>query len=220
MSELRAEPVKNADDARRVIVALCKRLYEQGWVSGTGGGISIRVDDKVYMAPSGLQKEMIQPEWIFELDLDGEVISGPPAELGFTVSQCRPLFLEAMRQRKAGAVIHSHSRNAVVAAAIAERAQHSHIRITRLEMLKGLRGVGFDDVHEVPVIDNTAHECDLADSLREAIEKNPKVHAVVVKRHGLYVWGDDWLAAKRHAECYDELFAQVIEFARLQIPLA
>ena len=219
MSELTAEPVKTADDARRVIVALCKRLYEQGWVSGTGGGISIRLGDKVYMAPSGLQKEMIQPEWIFELDLDGEVLSAPPADRGFTVSQCRPLFLEAMRQRGAGAVIHSHSRNAVVAAALAERAASAHISLTRLEMLKGLQGVGFADVHEVPVIDNTAHECDLADSLRGAIERNPGVHAVVVKRHGMYVWGDDWLAAKRHAECYDELFAQWIEFSRLGIPL-
>ncbi len=219
MSELRAEAVKTADDARRVIVSLCKRFYEQGWVSGTGGGISIRVGNHVYMAPSGLQKEMIQPEWIYELDLDGMVISGPPADHGFTVSQCRPLFLEAMKQRAAFAVIHSHSRHAVVAAALAEHMGAAHIALTRLEMLKGLQGVGFADLHQVPVIDNTAHECDLADSLRAAIEKNPGVHAVVVKRHGMYVWGDDWLAAKRHAECYDELFAQWIEFARLKIPL-
>ena len=219
MRELTSDPVKTADDARRVIAALCQRLYDKGLVSGTGGGISIRLGDKVYMAPSGVQKEMIQPEWIFELDLDGEILSGPPAERGFTVSQCRPLFLEAMKQRGAGAVIHTHSRNAVVAAALSARDQRAHISITRLEFLKGLQGVGYADVHEVPVIENTAHECDLRDSLAEAMRQNPKAHAVVVQRHGMYVWGDDWLAAKRHAECYDELFAQWIEFKRLDIAL-
>ena len=220
-SGLGAEPVRTGDDARRVIVALCQSFYAKGWVSGTGGGISIRVGDKVFMAPSGLQKEMIRPEWIYELDLDGEVVSGPPAERGFTVSQCRPLFLSAMKERGAGAVIHTHGRNAVVAAALSTKtaAEGSTISLTRLEMLKGLTGVGFHDRHEVPVIQNTAHECDLADSLRAAMVQHPNAHSDVVQRHGMYVWGDDWLAAKRHAECYDELFALTIEFSRLGIAL-
>ena len=67
------------------------------------------------------------------------------------------------------------------------------------------------------MIDNTAHECDLADSLSAAINANPGVYAVLVKRHGMYVWGDDWLAAKRHAECYDELLGTVVEMHRLGV---
>jgi methylthioribulose-1-phosphate dehydratase len=188
-------------------------------VSGTGGGISVRLrspnGDRVFMAPSGVQKEMIEPEWIYELDLDGEVKSGPDPRLGFSVSQCRPLFLAAMKLRNAGAVIHSHSRAAVVATLIAEKLGQSHVSLTYLEMLKGLKGVGYVDLHRVPVIANTAHECDLADSLSEGIEQNPGVHAILVKRHGIYVWGDDWLAAKRHAECYDELLSTAAEMHRL-----
>jgi methylthioribulose-1-phosphate dehydratase len=198
-----------------VIVALCRRFYDLGWVSGTGGGISVRLGDRVFMAPSGVQKEMIQPEWIFELNLAGDVVSGPPSATGFTVSQCRPLFLAAMKLRGAGAVIHSHSRTAVVATLLAERLKQEHVTLTHLEMLKGLAGVGYSDVHRVPVIANTAHECDLADSLITAIETNPAAHAVLVKRHGIYVWGNDWLAAKRHAESYEELLAQAAEMTRL-----
>jgi methylthioribulose-1-phosphate dehydratase len=217
---LRPEPVNTADDARAVIVALCRRFYEQGWVSGTGGGVSIRLGERVFMAPSGVQKEMIQPEWIYELDLAGDVVQGPAAALGFNVSQCRPLFLAAMRLRGAGAVVHSHSRAAVLATLLAEKLGARHLTLTHLEMLKGLKGVGYVDVHRVPVIDNTAHECDLADSLEAAIVDNPGVHAVLVKRHGVYVWGDDWLAAKRHAECYDELFGQAVEMHRLGLDAA
>jgi methylthioribulose-1-phosphate dehydratase len=212
---LRPAPVQTADDARAVIVALCRRFYDLGWVSGTGGGVSIRVGNRVFMAPSGVQKEMIEPAWIYELDLDGDVVAGPDPALGFSVSQCRPLFLAAMRLRDAGAVVHSHSRAAVLATLLAEKSAARHVTLTHLEMLKGLKGVGYVDVHRVPVIDNTAHECDLADSLQQAIVDNPGVHAVLVKRHGVYVWGDDWLAAKRHAECYDELFGQAVEMHRL-----
>jgi methylthioribulose-1-phosphate dehydratase len=214
---LRPTAITSADDARAVIVSLCRHFYELGWVSGTGGGISVRLGDRVFMAPSGVQKEMIQPEWIFELDLAGDVVSGPDASTGFAVSQCRPLFLAAMKQRNAGAVIHSHSRAAVVATLLAERAQQNHVTLTHLEMLKGLAGVGYRDVHRIPVIANTAHECDLADSLSAAIDEQPGTHAVLVKRHGIYVWGQDWLAAKRHAECYDELLSQAAEMARLGI---
>jgi methylthioribulose-1-phosphate dehydratase len=207
--------VRTPDEARAVIVALCRRFYELGWVSGTGGGVSIRLGERVFMAPSGVQKEMIEPAWIYELDLAGDVVTGPDSSLGFTVSQCRPLFLAAMRLRGAGAVVHSHSRAAVLATLLAETKGARHMTVTHLEMLKGLKGVGYVDVHRVPVIDNTAHECDLADSLEQAIADNPGVHAVLVKRHGVYVWGDDWLAAKRHAECYDELFGQAVDMHRL-----
>jgi len=213
--ELRPTPIETAADARRVIVALCQRFYAQGWVSGTGGGISVRLGERVFMAPSGVQKEMIEPEWIYELDMRGEVVAGPDPRLGFAVSQCRPLFLAAMTLRGAGAVIHSHSRAAVVATLLAEKQGATHVTLTHLEMLKGLKGVGYADVHRVPVINNTAHECDLADSLSEGIAKNPGVHAILVKRHGMYVWGDDWLAAKRHAECYDELLGAAAEMHRL-----
>ena len=197
-------PVRTADEAKAVICALAERFYALGWVSGTGGGISVRVGERVFMAPSGVQKELLRPDMIFELTLRGDVIAGPAAARGLCVSQCEPLFLAAMELRDAGAVVHSHGRAAVLAT-VANPGDRVVLR--ELEMLKGLRGVGYHDVHEVPIIDNTAQECDLAASLREAIARFPKSHAVLVRRHGIYVWGADWVEAKRHAECYDYLLS-------------
>lgn len=206
-------PALDAETARSLICSLGRAFYTLGWVSGTGGGISIRAGDRIYMAPSGVQKEALSPEMIYELDRSGRVLTGPAPETGLAVSQCQPLFLTAYDQRDAGAVIHSHSRNALLATLVPPGAKT--FRVTHLEMMKGIAGVAYHDVHEVPIIENTAHERDLAAALAAAIDAHPAAHAVLVRRHGVYVWGRDWLEAKRHAECYDYLFGAAVEMHRL-----
>ncbi|KAG2338564.1 hypothetical protein BDR05DRAFT_969135 [Suillus weaverae] len=59
--------------------------------------------------------------------------------------------------------------------------------------------------HQVPIIDSTPNEEDLKDSLKVAIEKYPKAAGILVLRHGIYVWGDDWQKAKTQTECLDYL---------------
>ena len=196
-------------DARNLICELCRQFYDQGWVSGTGGGISMREGDRVYMAPSGVQKERLRPEDLYELDTDGRVLKAPSGDT--KLSACAPLFFNAFRLRDAGAVLHSHSMHALLATLVSG----DEFRVTHLEMIKGIRGHGYHDELVVPVIRNTAHECDLADTMAAAIEAYPRTHAVLVERHGVYVWGRDWVEAKTHAECYDYLFEAAVRMRQL-----
>jgi methylthioribulose-1-phosphate dehydratase len=198
-------------EIREVICELCRHFYQLGWASGTGGGISVRDESHIYMAPSAVQKERLKPSDIFVLDPDGRVVQAPGN--GLELSQCAPLFMHAYKQRKAGAVLHSHSLNAVIATELFGK----QFTISNLEMQKGLEGFGAFDTVNVPIIDNTAYECDLADSLGEAIRNNPNTFAVLVRNHGVYVWGKDWVQAKTHAECYDYLFAAAARRKQLGI---
>lgn len=54
-------------------------------------------------------------------------------------------------------------------------------------------GHGYLSELVVPIIDNTPQEEDLADSLGEAIRQYPKATAVLVRRHGIYIWGSTWM---------------------------
>ena len=202
-----------SEDPRALICELCRQLYRMGWVSGTGGGISLRDGERVYMAPSGVQKERLSPGDIYVLDRDGEVVESPGQVEGkpARVSACAPLFFNAFRLRDAGAVLHSHSMNAMLATLVYER----ELRVTHLEMMKGIRGTGYHDEMVVPIIRNTAHECDLADTMAEAMERYPRANAVLVERHGVYVWGRDWIEAKTQAECYDYLFEAAVRMKQL-----
>eukprot|EP00389_Voromonas_pontica_P005782 GDKH01008659.1.p1 GENE.GDKH01008659.1~~GDKH01008659.1.p1 ORF type:complete len:214 (-),score=52.26 GDKH01008659.1:30-671(-) len=195
---------QDADTARSLVCELCRNFYSLGWASGTGGGVSVKdsTGSRIFMAPSGVQKERMAPEDIFELDSEGAVVVQPAG--GFKLSQCAPLFMAAYKERGAGAVIHSHSVNAVLATMLDEGAPE--FRVTCLEMIKGLEGHGFYDTLTIPIIENTAFECDLADDLTAAIKAYPKCPAVLVRRHGVYIWGRDWVHAKTQAECLDYLF--------------
>ena len=203
------------EDPRKLFVELCRHFYSLGWVSGTGGGMSLREGDRVFMAPSGVQKERLREEDLFVLNLDAEVLEAP-ANQALKVSACAPLFFNAFRLRDARAVIHSHSIHALLATFLAD----TELRLTQLEMLKGVRGHGYNDELVVPIIDNTAHESDLSDGMASAIQAYPDTQAVLVRRHGVYVWGRDWVEAKTQAECYDYLFEAAVRLKELGIDAA
>jgi methylthioribulose-1-phosphate dehydratase len=200
---------------QRVIADLCRQFYHQGWATGTGGGISVRENGRVYMAPSGVQKERIAEDDIFVLDEQGEVLESPKTP-GLKVSECSSLFYNAFRLRNAGAVLHSHSINALLTTLIYKDV----FECTEIEMIKGLAGHGYYDRVQVPIIDNTARECDLADRMAQAMEEYPKSHAVLVRRHGVYIWGRDWVHAKTQAECYHYLFEAAVRMRQLGLDAA
>uniref|UniRef100_W5K8K3 Methylthioribulose-1-phosphate dehydratase n=1 Tax=Astyanax mexicanus TaxID=7994 RepID=W5K8K3_ASTMX len=173
---------ESSEHPRLLIPELCRLFYQLGWVTGTGGGISLKHGDHIYIAPSGVQKERIQPEDMFVCDIDEKDISAPPASKKLKKSQCTPLFMNAYTMRGAQAVIHSHSKAA--------------FRITHQEMIKGIRrgnsGTNFryDESLVVPIVENTPEEKDLKEHMARAMEEYPDSCAVLVRRHGVYVWGE------------------------------
>jgi methylthioribulose-1-phosphate dehydratase len=209
---------------QRIIVELCRQMYQLGWATGTGGGISIRENGRVYMAPSGVQKERLAEDEIYVLDEAGQVQSGPTRP-GLKPSECAPLFYNAFRLRDAGAVLHSHGMFALLASLGSAPALRGGATVnagdtfecTELEMIKGISGHGYYDRLVVPIVENTAHECDLADRMAAAIEAYPQSSAVLVRRHGVYIWGRDAWHAKAQAECYHYLFEASVRMAGLGV---
>ena len=203
------------DHPANLICTLCKGFYNLGWVTGTGGGTSIVRDDHIFIAPSGVQKELMLPSNIFVMDRSTRSYLRKPLDL--KPSACTPLFLAAF-DRGAGCCIHTHSQWAVLVTLLVERTaslngdkiEDNCFEIEKIEQIKGIprgRGkegmLGFHDTLRVPIIENTAHEEDLTSSLEVAMERYPDSYAVLVRRHGVYVWGDDVRKAKTQAERYD-----------------
>lgn len=209
LASLSRDDPTHPEHPRQLIPELCRQMYDLGWVTGTGGGISIKHGDKIFLAPSGVQKERMLSEDMFEVELDGTEYRAPPPEKGYAASQCTPLFFNAYNMRGAGACIHTHSQHAVMATLLTPG---NEFRITHQEMIKGIRvgstkqNLRFFDELVVPIIDNTAEERDLTERMAQAMRDYPDTNAVLVRRHGVYVWGESWAKAKTMSECYDYLF--------------
>ncbi|CAG8610448.1 11258_t:CDS:2, partial [Paraglomus brasilianum] len=200
-----------------LIPELCKLFYSLGWVTGTGGGISIRNGDNVYIAPSGVQKERISPKDLFVLTLSTQCnLRSPPS---LKPSACTPLFFNAYTLRQAGACIHTHSQNAVMVTLL----YRDQFKITHQEMIKGIKkgsteeNMMFDEMLVVPIVENTLFEEELTARMAKAIEDYPETNAVLVRRHGVYVWGKTWEKAKTMTECYDYLFEIAVKMKSIGI---
>jgi len=124
-------------------------------------------------------------------------------------SQCTPLFLAAFTKRGAGCCIHTHSQWAVLVTLLLEASSPSKsvFEINNIEQIKGFgRGhnlegnLGYHDTLRIPVIENTPFEEDLTEYLEAAMDKYPESYAVLVRRHGVYVWGDNVHKAKTQCE--------------------
>ena len=200
-------------DTKELLCALLRQYYERNWVAGTGGGICGPTEDGyLFLAPTGVHKELVQPKDFFVVDpATGDVVR-PPEDPALRPSECGPIFCASARIRHAGSSMHSHALTAVLAADIAKARNADHLEIRDLEMLKGIRGGTNQDVHRVPVIPNTARERDLVSAVEAMLrdERFAGAYAVLVADHGAYIWGDDVWETKRHAEVYHFLFEAVL----------
>ncbi|CAL5342644.1 unnamed protein product [Camellia sinensis] len=232
-------------ETRALVSELCRHFYTLGWVSGTRSSITIKVHDDsipksrqlIVMSPSGVQKERTVPEDMYVLSSDGFILSSPRLKPyphnPLKCTDCAPLFLKAYEMRNAGAVIHSHGMESCLVTMIHPFSKE--FKITHMEMIKGIQGHGYHDELVVPIIENTAHEGELIESLTEAnVDQNnivygidiefsplgsirayPKTTAVLVRNHGVFIWGDSWISAKTQAECYHYLFDAAIKLHQL-----
>eukprot|EP01066_Platyproteum_vivax_P007644 Platyproteum_vivax@DN3040_c0_g1_i1.p1 len=207
----RLQSIQN--EPKQLICDLCRLMYNLKWAVGTSGGVSIKENDLLYIAPSGAQKEKLYPRDIFVLDAAaGTVLQSPT---GLSLSQCTPLFLLFYQICEAGCVFHFHSMSSMLATMIDESSDV--LEFTHLEMIKGIAGLGYTDTLRIPILENTPTEGELTPYMRQCLVENPDIHVVLVRRHGVYVWGDDWIKAKTQAECVEYLLEAYVEMAKLGI---
>ena len=83
------------------------------------------------------------------------------------------------------------------------------IEFTGYEMLKGLEGITTHQAtHWLPIFENTQDIDALAREVKDMLQSTPEkmTHGFLIRNHGLYTWGRDVFAARRHIEIYEFLF--------------
>jgi methylthioribulose-1-phosphate dehydratase len=184
------------EEAGAVLAAESARFASFGWMRGTSGNLSVVLSrDPLLLAvtASGHDKGELTPADVVLVDARGAAVNGgkPSAEA--------ELHARVAALTGAGAVVHVHS----LASVAMGRHEPGGIVFKDIEMLKGVGQLAHDVEVTLPVIANSQDMKVLGDRLEAARE--PRMPAVVVAGHGLYVWGDDPRQARHHTEVVEWL---------------
>ena len=106
---------------RRDVVETYLFMQNNGLIVGTAGNVSIRVDDKVAISPSGVPYETMTAEDVVVFSMDGERVDGilePSSEL--------PLHLSVYRETAAKAITHNHAPASTALGLVVDEIPPSH----------------------------------------------------------------------------------------------
>jgi methylthioribulose-1-phosphate dehydratase len=188
-----------------MLAAEAARYAALGWMRGTSGNLSVRLSaDPLILAvtASGLDKGELSPADVVLVDRDGVALPDQPGPARRPSAEAG-LHARIAAVTGAGAVVHVHAMSAVLAA---ER-WPGGVPLRDHELLKGLGRAAHGDLVTVPVIANSQDMGVLGDAFQKVWQ--PDVPALIVARHGVYVWGDDLRAARQHIESLDWLLSFV-----------
>ncbi|HEX6044754.1 MAG TPA: methylthioribulose 1-phosphate dehydratase [Pyrinomonadaceae bacterium] len=213
------------------LALIAKRFYARGWLLGTSGNLSAvvrREPLELAITASGVDKGQLIPKQVLMIDENAHVIKEQPAgeSPGFlrsgdkSTAVYKPsdeslIHIRIVKERGAGAVLHTHSVWNTILSEV--HALERGIQMEGYEMLKGLDGVRTHEHAEwLPIIENSQDIPALADTISNVLERNPQAHGFLIKRHGLYSWGNDLAQAKRHIEILEFLLETIGRTATLK----
>ena len=185
----------------------CGRLFHsRGWSVGTSSNYSVVLNKEpveLVVTASGADKGRLSQQDFVRIAGNGQpVVSGQPKSSAETM-----LHVVLAPLADVGSILHTHS---VWGTLLSDHYfDAGGFSISGYEMLKGLQG---NTTHEtsvwVPIFDNTQDIPALAELVRQELDRpdSKMSHGFLIRNHGLYTWGKDVFAARRHIEVFEFLF--------------
>ena len=183
-----------------------RRFYARGWSVGTSSNYSVvtaRQPLELLVTASGLDKGLLTPADFVRVDGDGQpVVARQPKASAETM-----LHVALGAEAEIGSVLHTHS---VWGTLLSEYFfAEGVVQVAGYEMLKGLAGISTHDTRiKLKVFENTQDIPALSREvarLRQAGDPSLQ-YGFLLRRHGVYTWGVDVHAARRHVEVLEFLF--------------
>jgi methylthioribulose-1-phosphate dehydratase len=185
------------------LAATAKSFHARGWMLGTSGNLSAVVQReplRLAMSPSGVDKGELSPDQLLSIDENARIVSqhnGKPSDESL-------LHIRIVKEAGAGAVLHTHSVWNTIFSDL--YACDGGVKIEGYEMLKGLHGVNTHEHSEwLPIVENSQDMLALAEIIAKTLNEHKAAHGFLLRRHGLYSWGDTLAEAKRHIEILEFL---------------
>lgn len=199
-------------DPRAQLSQLAADFYQRGWMLGTAGNLSARLDDgSLWITASGRDKGALTPADFIRVSAAGEVVQRlAPTDRPSAETTIHTAIYELYPE--ATACLHVHT----IAANLVSRFSTARVLLPTLEMLKGLGRWEADPAVYVDVLPNHSHVPDIAAQMRAQFgAQRPDVPGFLIRDHGITAWAPTLSGARNHLELFDYVFRFMVEARKL-----
>ncbi|QDK40433.1 methylthioribulose 1-phosphate dehydratase [Bacteriovorax stolpii] len=190
------------------LATLVRVMNSLGHNPATSGNYSLRSKtnpDIALVSESGIDKSKFTEDNFLPLYYQTREMHEDYKASGRKSSDETDIHLTIYQITKANCVLHSHILDSLLFADLFPGKQFATIK--NLELLKGFKGIKTHELEiNIPVFDNTQDIRSLAEEVKPAILSQPNSYGLLLRGHGIYVWGDSVEEAKRHLEVFEYIF--------------
>jgi L-fuculose-phosphate aldolase len=182
------------------IVRICRMLHRKNYLAATDGNVSVRLGDRVFVTPSGVNKGLMEAYQILTLDLEGKLLEGE----GKPTSEMRMHLLAYELRPDVQAVVHAHLPYATACT------------LAGIDLLEPILPEVVITLGGIPTAAYaTPGSEEVPESIRDFVRE---YDAILLSRHGAMTVGADVTDAYNKMEKLEHT-ARVVLAARLQGPL-
>ncbi|MGC4375338.1 methylthioribulose 1-phosphate dehydratase [Fictibacillus sp. Mic-4] len=185
-------------------------LAARDWFPGTSGNLSIKVGDHpltFLVTASGKDKRKRTDDDFLLVDGDGK----PVEATDLKASAETGIHCEVYKLTDAGCCLHVHTIDNNVISEL--YAKVGKITFKGQELIKAFGIWEEDGEISIPIVENYADLNVLAKEVANRI--TPETKAVLIRNHGITVWGKNGFEAKKHLEAFEFLFSYHLKIKQL-----
>lgn len=190
------------------LATLVRVMNSLGHNPATSGNYSLRSKtspDIALVSESGIDKSKFTEDNFLSVYYNERKLHPDYINSGRKSSDETDIHLTIYQITKANCVLHSHMLDALLFADLFKGLPYATIE--GLELLKGFKGITTHDLKiNIPCFDNTQDIATLAEEIKPSILAQKNNYGLLLRGHGVYVWGDSVEEAKRHLEVFEYIF--------------
>ncbi len=201
---------------RSDLVKAAHYFHQCGWMWGTAGNLSIRLEDNSFwITASGKAKGELTENDLLRLELDGTIAESPLPDLKPSAETSIHQAIYALFP-EAQACYHVHS---IEANLVSNFTAAPELPLPPLEMIKGF---GIWEEHPncaMPLFDNHLDVPKIGQAIRDRFHAAPpQIPALLIRNHGVTVWGRSAEEARNRIELAEFVFRYMVQSRRCGLP--
>ncbi len=198
------------------LASLVRVMNSFGHNPATSGNYSLRsktAPEIALVSESGIDKSQFSENNFLPIFYQSRQMHEAYLSSGRKSSDETDIHLSLYQITKANCVLHSHILDSLLFADLFYGKPYATIE--GLELLKGFKGIKTHELKiHIPIFDNTQDIAGLAEQIKPAILAQENNFGLLLRGHGVYVWGESVEEAKRHLEVFEYIFKYYLNSRR------